>query len=250
MRKTTFRAGFAAAAAAAMLLAGCGGTDSTGSTGSTATGDSAAVESTTDNGIAALGADEILAKAKAALTKAGSYKMSGSATQDGTTMKMDFEISGKDLKGTLSMGEGADIELLSVGGQQFMKPSEGFWTMLGLGAQAKVMTEQLGGKWVLVPTTDQSMSSIFGAANPDEVLKPTGTLTKGEATEVAGTPVITLTDSGDAENAVFVATKGEPYPVKLGAATGDGVTFSDFGASFTGIKAPAEGEFVKKEDLA
>ncbi|HWS36743.1 MAG TPA: hypothetical protein VN408_28890 [Actinoplanes sp.] len=247
MRKTTFRAGFAAVAAAAMLLAGCGSNDSTGSTG---TGDSAAVQSDADNGVAALGAEEILAKAKEALTKAGSYKMSGSATQDGTTMKMDFEISGKDLKGKLTMGEGADIELLSVGGQQFMKPSEGFWTMLGLGAQAKTMTDKLGGKWVLVPTTDQSLSGIFGAANPDEVLKPTGTLTKGAATEVAGTPVITLTDSGDAETSMFVATKGEPYPVKLGAATGDGVTFSDFGASFTDIKAPAEGEFVKKEDLA
>ncbi|GAA1639243.1 hypothetical protein [Actinoplanes couchii] len=244
MRKTTFRAGLAAVATAAMLLAGCGSTD--GKDG----GSSATVETGADNGVAELGADEILTKAKESLTKAGSYRMSGAATQDGTTMKLDFAISGTDLKGTLSMGEGADIELLSAGGQQFMKPSEGFWTMLGLGAQAKTMTDKLAGKWMLVPATDQSMSGIFGAANPDEVLKPSGALTKGEATEVNGTPVITLADGGDADNKVFVATKGEPYPIKLGTATGDGVTFSDFGASFTDIKAPAEGEYIKKEDLA
>ncbi|SDT48755.1 hypothetical protein [Actinoplanes derwentensis] len=244
MRKFAFRVGFAAVAATAMLLSGCGSSDSDG-TGNTATVDTAA-----DNGVAALGADEILTKAKDALKKAGSYRMKGSATESGTTMNLDFRISGTDLQGTLSLGESADIELLSVGGQQYMKPSEGFWTMLGMGAQAKTMTEKLAGKWVLVPTTDESLTGIFGAANVDEVLKPTGTLAKGEATEIAGTPVITLTDSGDAENQMFVATKGEPYPVKLGTATGDGVAFSDFGASFTDIKAPAEGEYIKKEDLS
>lgn len=245
MRKISFRAGLAAVATTAMLLSGCGSSSSD----TTETADTVTSQAPADNGVAALTADEILAKAKAALTAAGSYRMKGSGATDDGTVSLDFKVSGGEFIGTMSMGQGASIELLSAGGQQYMKPSEGFWTMLGMGAQAKTMMAAIDGKWVLVPTTDKSLSGIFGAANVDEVLKPTGTLAKGEATQIAGTPVITLTDSGDAESKMFVATTGEPYPVKLGTADGDGVAFSDFGTTFADIKAPAAGEFIKREDL-
>ncbi|MBO3743604.1 hypothetical protein [Actinoplanes flavus] len=234
MKKTTLQAGAAALAAAAMLLAGCGSSDSsdTASTGAPAATQAA------DNGVAALTADEILAKAKEALKKAGSYHVKGSATQDGTEMAMDFRVSGVNFAGTLSMGQG-DVELLLVDGKQYMRPSEGFYTMLGMGETAKTVTAALGTKWLEVSATDKSMSSIFGIVNIDEMLSSTGTAAKGEPAQLDGRPVITLTDSDDATSKLFVATTGEPYPLRMGEATGDGITFTEFGDTFADIKAPA-----------
>ncbi|GGN71491.1 hypothetical protein GCM10010112_38900 [Actinoplanes lobatus] len=246
MKKTTLQAGAAALAAAAMLLAGCGSSDSsdTGSKGAPA------ATQATDNGVAALTADEILAKAKEAVKKAGSFQFKGSETADGTTTTIAFRISGDDFAGSLSMGDGVDVELLSVDGKHYMKPTEGFWAMFAGPEQAKKMAAATGGKWVLVPAKDETANGLFAAANVDELLKPTGKLAKGEATKVGDTAVITLTDAGDATSKLFVATTGDAYPVKIGAdAAGEGVLFSEFGATFADIKAPAAGEFIAQESL-
>jgi hypothetical protein len=246
MTKTAFRAGLAALATATMLLSGCGGSDSTEPKGGTTT---TASQAPADNGVAAMTADEILTKAKEALTKAGSFHMAGSATTDGETMSLDFKVAGKDFVGTMSMGKDAEVEVLAVGGKQYMKPSEGFWAMIAGPEQAKKMVAATGGKWVLVPAKDQ-ISGLFAAADVNELLKPGGTLSKGEATKVGEQPVITLKDSSDTESLVFVATTGEAYPVRIGpSATGEGVTFSEFGAKFDGIVAPAANQVIDQATL-
>jgi hypothetical protein len=242
MKKIAFRAGIAVLATATMLLTGCGSSDSPEPKSG------AAAQAPADNGVAALTADEILAKAKEALTKAGSFHMAGSGTSEGTTMTMDFKISGKDLSGKMSMGEGADVEILAVGGKQYMKPSEGFWALLAGPEQAKTMVAATGGKWVLVPAKD-STSSLFAAADVDELLKPTGKVAKGEVVQVDGKPAITLTDSGDAEASLFIATTGEPYVLRNGkAATGDGIVFTEFGQKFD-IAAPAADQVIEQSAL-
>jgi hypothetical protein len=246
MTKIAFRAGLAALATTTMLLSGCGGSDSAEPKGGTA----ATTQASADNGVAALTADEILAKAKDALTKAGSFHIAGSTSKEGETMSLDFKVSGKDFVGKMSMAKGADVEILSVGGKQYMKPSEGFWAMLAGAEQAKTMIKATAGKWVLVPAKDQ-ISGLFGAADVNELLKPGGTLSKGEATKVGEQAVITLKDSSDAESLMFVATTGEAYPVRIGpSATGEGVTFSEFGAKFDGIVAPAADQVVDQASLS
>ncbi|GIE75338.1 hypothetical protein Aph02nite_12880 [Actinoplanes philippinensis] len=248
MTKIAFRAGLAALATASMLLSGCGGSDSAAeSKGGTPT--TAASQAPADNGVAALAAEEILTKAKDALTKAGSFHMAGSATTDGETMSLDFKVSGKDFAGKMSMGKDAEVEILSVGGKQYMKPSEGFWAMIAGAEQAKTMVKATGGKWVLVPAKDQ-ISGLFAAADVNELLKPGGALSKGEATKVGEQPVITLKDASDADAQVFVATTGEPYPVRIGkSATGEGVTFSKFGEKFEAIAAPAADQVIDQNSL-
>ncbi|WP_433795122.1 hypothetical protein [Actinoplanes sp. CA-252034] len=248
MTKIAFRAGLAAVATASMLLSGCGGSDSAEPKGGTAT--TAASQAPADNGVAALAAEEILTKAKDALTKAGSFHMAGAATTDGETMSLDFKVSGKDFAGKMSMGKDAEVEILSVGGKQYMKPSEGFWAMIAGAEQAKTMVKATGGKWVLVPAKDQ-ISGLFAAADVNELLKPGGALSKGEATKVGEQPVITLKDASDADSQVFVATTGEPYPVRIGSsATGEGVTFSKFGEKFDAdIKAPAADQVIDQASL-
>lgn len=245
MTKIAFRAGLAALATATMLLSGCGGSDSAEPKGGTT-----AAAQATDNGVAALTADEILAKAKEALTKANSFHLAGSATTDGDTMSLDFKISGKDFVGTMSMGKDAAVEVLAVGGKQYMKPSEGFWAMIAGAEQAKTMVAATGGKWVLVPAGEQ-ISGLFAAADVNELLKPGGTLSKGEATKVGEQAVITLKDSSDADSQVFVATTGEAYPVRIGPSiTGEGITFSEFGATFEGIVAPAADQVIDQASLS
>ncbi|MFC4069351.1 hypothetical protein [Actinoplanes subglobosus] len=244
MTKIAFRAGLAALATATMLLSGCGGSDSAEPKGGTTAAQA------TDNGVAALTADEILAKAKEALTKANSFHLAGSATTDGDTMSLDFKISGKDFAGTMSMGKDAAVEVLAVGGKQYMKPSEGFWAMIAGAEQAKTMVAATGGKWVLVPAGEQ-ISGLFAAADVNELLKPGGTLSKGEATKVGEQAVITLKDSSDADSQVFVATTGEAYPVRIGPSiTGEGITFSEFGATFEGIVAPAADQVIDQASLS
>jgi hypothetical protein len=243
MKKIAFRSGAAALAAATMLLTGCTSDDAEPKSGG-----AAQTRAQADNGVAALTADEILAKAKEAVTKAGSYHISGSNTAEGTTMTMDYRFSGKDLIGKMSMGQGADVDVLAVGGKQYMKPSESFWAMMVGPEQAKTMAAATAGKWVAVPAGDSS-SSFLAAADTDELLKPTGTLTKGEAVQVDGKPAITLIDSADAESALFIATTGEPYVLKVGkAATGEGIVFTEFGQKFD-IAAPAADQVMEQSPL-
>lgn len=168
-----------------MLLSGCGGGDNT------ETGGPVASPAAPDNGVTALAADEILAKARAALEQAGSYRMKGKATEQGTKIGVDVTVAGADFRGTLSFADAAEVELL----------------------------------------------------------KPEGRLSKGGTLSIAFTPVVELTDSGNAENKLYVATTGDPYPVVLGELTGDRVEFSDFGASFPDVKAPAAGEFIEQSKI-
>ncbi|MDI6097171.1 hypothetical protein QLQ12_00925 [Actinoplanes sp. NEAU-A12] len=237
MRKISLRAGLAAVATATLLLAGCGSSDSAKPTAA-ATSQAPTSQAPTDNGIAALSADEILAKSKAALKKAGSFQMKGNAIVEKDTMAVDFRVSGADFVGSMTMGKDAEVKVMLVGGKQYMKPSEGFWKMLGLGEMAQTMAKTAGDKWLLVPAGDDSIGGIFDAADPDVLLKSTGTIGKGATTQIGAQPVIALTDTGEKEAQLFVATTGEPYPIKQGTATGDGIIFSDFGATFDTLTAP------------
>ncbi|GAA4951456.1 hypothetical protein [Actinoplanes utahensis] len=238
-----FKAGIAALAAGAMLLGGCGSNDSAEPAAT------AASQAPAGNGVAALTADEILTKAREALTKAGSYHVKGGATSEGQSMTMDFRVSGADLVGTMSISKGAEIALLKVGGKQYMRPSEGFWSTLGLGATAKQASAALGTKWLEVPASNKDMSGIFQIWNVDELLSPTGTASKGETADVDGKPAIVVTDSSDAESKVFVATTGEPYLLKIGNTAGDALVFTEFGATFADLKAPAAGQVIDMATL-
>jgi hypothetical protein len=242
--KSVTRAGLAALTMSAALLAGCGSGDGDAAAPAAATSAAPAT-----NGVADLPADAIAAKAAAALKAAKSFHVKGAMTDNGDVTTLDMKISGDDVIGSLEFG-GAKLEMLSVAGQRYIRPNEAFWKMIdSSGATAKLMKNAVGTKWIKPSATDVSFNNFFSITNVDDMLKPTGTLSKGEAKTVEGVPAIGLVDSGDAKSTLYVATTGEPYPVKLDRPAPEGLTFSEVGATFAEIKAPAATEVIDQSAL-
>jgi len=229
-----------ALAVAATTIAGCqnGEADSA----QPAAGSSAS-SAPAGNGVAALTGDEILKRAKAALTQAKSFRAKGAMAEDGQQTEIDLKVSGADFAATLSFDK-AKVELLAVGGKKYLRPNAQFWAIATSAEQGKTLSQAMGGRWVAGADSDQSFGELFTVGSVDELLKPTGTLSKGEEKKIGGVPAIGLKDSGDPDSVLYVATTGEPYPLQMVAKAGSAMVFSAFGETFTDIKAPAADQIV------
>ncbi|WP_436519644.1 hypothetical protein [Actinoplanes sp. HUAS TT8] len=245
--KSVTRAGLAALTISAALLAGCG--SNTGSDATAAAPAAAASSAPAGNGIADLEAAAILEKAKTALKGAKSFHVKGTIKQDADKIELDLKNAGSDFVGSMTFG-GATIELLAIGGHKYMRPDAAFWnTVDSTGATAKAMKQLVGTKWIRLAAKDDSFSTFFAAADIDELLTPGGTLSKGEAKTIEGVPAIGLKDSSDPDTVIYVATDGEPYPVKAEGPDSQGMAFSEFGKTFADLKAPTAAEFVDQSKI-
>ena len=248
MKMTSIKAGAIAFVAVGGLLAGCSSSDdataNTPATPATQTSTAAGTAAAGDaagGGIAALSADQILAKAEAALKEAKSFRVKGDSVQDSQKMSIDFEVSGDDLVGSLTQGK-AVIEMLSVSGNHYIRPNEAFWQIAtGNATQAKAVAKAVGKKWVSTKA-DKNFDSFFGEFTPEKFLEADGTITKGDAKTVNGVPTIALKDTSN--SVIYIATTGKPYPISVDS---DGtITFSEFGKTFSDIKKPASSEVFTK----
>ncbi|WP_305790160.1 hypothetical protein [Symbioplanes lichenis] len=255
MGMRSIKGGVAGLALAGAVLAGCG--NSTGDGGDSGGSAAAPAPSATtsaapaSNGVAELEPDAILTKAKAALREAGSYRLKGTVVQDKQPMKMDFKVDGKNLAGEMSFDK-ATVELLAVGGKQYIRPDEAFWTMTaGDAKQGKALAKLIGDRWVIVPKDEKDLGSLFAPANVEELLEPDGKVSKGDAKDVAGTPAIGLVTSGSDGGTMYVATTGEPYPLRIESdkASEGAIDFSDFGEKFAGMETPPANEVLDLKDL-
>jgi hypothetical protein len=215
-------------ALAAALVAGCNTKSDEGTTPPAAS----------DNGVAGLTADEILARATTALNSAQSFKAKGDMTSDGTKVSIDMQFSGKDFKGNMS-GEGLQFEIIKVGTDVYLKAPDEVWqTLLPPGQEAALAL--LKGKYVKVDATNPQFGSLASSLDTAEILKPEGTVTKGEAKVVNGVPTIALVDS--TAGTIYIATQGEPYPIRIEGKAGEGgIDFSEFNTS-AAVTAPPAGE--------
>jgi hypothetical protein len=248
----------AAGSALAVLLSGCGGGNGGGTTATPAaagTSASAAASSApasadaADNGVAALGADAILEKAKAALKTAKSFRIKGSVREEGQLIGFDMKASGADLVGSLTIGK-AKAEVLRVGKKAYLRPNQEFWKTSGAGAKdAKAIATVVNGRWVVVAPDDKDFAELFSIADVKTLLDVDGKLTKGAVTTIDGHKAVALKETGADGGTLYVATEGEPYPLRLeGPAKADGaLTFSDFGATFADLKLPPASQTI---DLA
>jgi hypothetical protein len=236
------------AGAVALLLAGtlaaCGGDDSSDSTNAstaaataaqTAPAETTAPTETTeaggeDNGVAELSGEEILAKARESAKGATAVHVAGVMEE----VELDISlVKGEGATGRITQN-GAGAEIIVVGDEIFLKGDRAFYESLG----GESVVRLLGDKWLKVPAGGDGFESFEQITDMetllDEALRPEGgTVEKGEQSDVDGTPAIGLT-SGERRGTLYVATEGEPFPLKI---VGEG----DRGEiTFDGWNEPAE----------
>jgi hypothetical protein len=204
-----------------------------------------------DNGVAAMSGEEILTKAQDALAAAKSFRLRGNVDLDeGGKLALDVKVRGQDLTGTFTMSGGTGpkgtAEAIRVNGETFFKGDSAFWKSVG-GSRGAAAVELFEGKWVKPTDDDKYFGALLKLTDPETLLKADGPVTKGETKKIGDFDTITLKDG---ESALYVATKGEPYPIRIEGPPGQGqVDFSDFGAAFDEIVAPPAEQVVDMSKL-
>lgn len=224
-----------ASSVAALLLAGCAGGEIAGS-GTPAT------SSPADNGVAGQSADEILAKAKAALQGAGAVRIKGTSGRGADRFDIDMRYAGASAQGTISVAS-QPIEMRRIGRTVYVKGSREFWT----GRVPAPAVELLTGKWLKSPVTGDRLGELAQLTDlseaADGILEPDGKVSKGERKTIAGTRAIALVSDGADGGKLYVATTGKPYPLQIiptDPKESGQVTFSDFGKQVTVSPPPAD----------
>lgn len=187
------------------------------------------------NGVENLAAEEIMDKAGDALVGASSLRVAGVIGSGTFAATVDLIYTDNEVKGNGTF-LGLGVNLIKSGQDLYLKADPSFFAQFVPADQQDVLVT-IANTWVTVPAAwvgilvpvPLSADAIAGE------FTPTAPLTKGEAGEIAGTPVITVTD---ADGTVFsVATVGEPYLLKVEYTNGNGVSFSGFNDEVT-IDAP------------
>jgi hypothetical protein len=245
--------------ATALAVAACGSSSTTGSgtpAGSSRAGSSSPGPAATtspapaDNGVSALSAEQILARAKSALGAADAVHISGTGKDANTTAKIDMRY-GDDVAAGSFVINGQRLELLRVIDDVYVKGSTSFWTTFADASVAKL----LGGKYVKTSVSDprfKELAEITDLTSAAEgFLEPDGTITKGKATTVAGQPAIALVVKSATGGTLYIATTGRPYPLSIEddpGSTGSKLTFTDYGKQLK-VKAPPASQVVDASTL-
>jgi hypothetical protein len=221
--------------AAAALLAGCATNNNTTAP--------AATTPPAGNGIAALSADEILAKAKTALAAAKSYHVKGQATSDGSLFKADIAFAGKDFGGTVQI-QNIPLEIISVTDGLYLKAADSFWASVLPPAQ-QALAAGFKDKYVKVNPSVPAFAGLKDSFDGGDMLTPEGTVSKGDTKTINGVPAIGLVDS-KTKSVLYIATEGEPFPLRQEGGEGgptDVIDFTDFNGTAS-VKAPAAANVV------
>ena len=226
-------------------VAGCGG-DSTAASSATAATTATTGTAAADNGIASLGAQEILAKATDAANGASSVRIAGNIDQDGQQVSLDLTVAQNAADGTLGI-KGQQVEVRLVGGKFYMRAPAAFYESLGQAGGATI-GQLVGGKWFSVPLDNSETAQKFASLQAftdknklfDSLLNDAQNATVKGPGDVGGQPVVLLDDAKG--GTLAVATTGEPYPLQV-SGSGDGnsgtLNFTDWNAPVN-VTAPAD----------
>ncbi|MWA15686.1 hypothetical protein E5671_42005 [Streptomyces sp. BA2] len=235
----------AAAGAALVALAGCGGDAS---------------DDKSEQPFAGKSADQIAADAVKATEQADSMHMKGTVQQSaGSTMTVDLSVdNSKNCDGSIR-AEGTLADVRNAKGTFYLRGDEKYWqkALKGQAGSDKIVPK-VADKWVKAPADDATTKSLCDKkalmASMDKDKSERKGMKKGSTTNVDGAETIRLTKktSGGETLTMYVATEGKPYILRT-TSTGGGepntATFSDYGKSVS-PEAPAPGETVDLKDLA
>ncbi|MDT0268208.1 hypothetical protein RM844_18145 [Streptomyces sp. DSM 44915] len=260
------RVATAAVAAAAMVaLAGCSSDDSNNDDNASTETESQdkgtdeeepAEETDGGDAFAGASADDIADQAFDALMGADALRMVGDIDQAGEQMGIDLHLSRDgDCAGSISMSSQGSFEIIKLGNEAWLRPDTTFWSTAA-GVTDQSILSQLDGFFLYGPADEPPMNSSAESCNLESFLSQMGTggnavgLTMGEATEIDGTPAVTLHEGDEAT--IVVATEGDPFPLRIennDPATGAGtIDFSSFNEPVP-AEQPAATEVITIEDL-
>ncbi|MFC8130657.1 hypothetical protein [Streptomyces sp. NPDC057302] len=244
MRRGSRTMAAAAAGAALVALAGCGGDDSDGKS----------------KPFAGKSADQIAADAVEATQQADSMHMKGTTQQSsGSAMTIDLSVDkSKNCDGTIEM-EGTTADVRNAEGTFYLRGDEKYWdTALKGQPGGDKIVPKVADKWVKAPADDATAKNVCDkkalTTAMDENKSERKGMKKGRTTTVDGTEAIQLTKkaSGGETLTLYVATEGKPYILRTKTTGGEKpntATFSDYGKSVSPEK-PAAGEVVDLQKLA
>ncbi|KUL26342.1 hypothetical protein ADL15_38800 [Actinoplanes awajinensis subsp. mycoplanecinus] len=194
--------------------------------------------------MAALAVPEILERAEQALTAAKSYHLAGQVIQDGQPSPVDLKKSGGNTLLSTSRS-GMTLQLLTVDGQTYFRADEKLLASL-IGPELAERSGAIMAKsWMKPPAGDRTWADLASEFRAEAMLASLKGFTKGGTKVSNGHPVVVLQDPAK-KGILYVATTGEPYPLKMGAEQGVGsLLFTEFGADFPEIKAPAANEILQ-----
>ncbi|MFN8195535.1 MAG: hypothetical protein U0R80_14790 [Nocardioidaceae bacterium] len=245
---------WAAAVLAGGLLLGsaaCGGKD----TGSKDSGSDAADSSAAED-FAGQSGKEIKDAVVADMKELDSLAMSAEVNANGQAIQLDLAMdTDGQCVGTVGM-QGGTAQIMSVGGDLYMKGDEDFWKATA-GDQADAVIALIGDRWAKQAGTggfgsfcdlDGLLSSFEDDGSDSE--DPT----VGDVEDLDGQQAVKLSskDSSGDDVAVWVSAEDPHYILKLetSSASDPGtVTLSDFNEPVD-VEAPAEDEYVDLSSLS
>lgn len=171
--------------------------------------------------------------------------VSGAVTSAGTPVTLNLNlVSGKGARGQMSEG-GLGFQIVALNGTAYINGSDAFWRHFGGNTAAQLFK----GKWLKAPETGQfaSLAQLTNLqALVGQALSRHGTLSKGQTTTVNGQKVIAVNDTSQG-GTLYVATTGNPYPVKISksGSSGGQLSFDSFNQTVS-LTAPANAIDISK----
>jgi hypothetical protein len=215
-------------ALAAGFIAGCGGKPAT----------PAPTATTPSEAFPGKSAAEIVDLAKAALAAAPSVHIKGTFLEEGKPMTIDVQYTkAHDGVGTMSK-EGESFQIIKIGSDVYLKGDDAF--MKSIIGDDETVAKLLKGKWIKGTGSDVAdMAAFFNIA--DEIFKDVPSdLRRGDTGVINGIKALALVSTSD-DGKMWVATEGEPYPLRLDAGADGTIDFTDYGATVD-VKAPPASE--------
>jgi hypothetical protein len=201
-----------------------------------------------DNGIAALPVADILTKAAAALKGASSFHMKGQINTGSEIIGVDFILNlQRDGQGTLTVN-GQSLQMTKLGTDVYLMADASYWTQTFPGGQGQTLATLMAGKYLRAPTTNPTYGTLARFFDFADQLNLTDTGTKGPIKTINGTPAISLVSSKD-QSTLWVATQGEPFPLRLESGKGATLDFTDYNKPVV-IMTPPPDQVIDLSKLA
>jgi hypothetical protein len=188
-------------AAAALALAGCGGS-----------GGPSTLHVRVTKGESGKSAGQILRDVRAAVTKASSVHLAGHV-QGTTALVLNMYLGPKGGRGTVST-DGLVVRVTRIGNAAYLTSTNAFYRHFTNAAGMHL----LDGRSLKVPVSDARFGAFANLTDMrallTTILEPKGVVVKTGTQTLRGIPVIGLRDSSG-NGTLYIAATGPPYPVEL-----------------------------------